>query len=95
MLIGIYCGCGCKCLMEQFILLFKENMMCQDFFGDNLIVGVEVRFELWISLFELLVSANWGTRLIACQDSNRGFKYKNWIYTHLVCVCVLEHWFVI
>ena len=63
--------------MELFVLLFKANMMCQDFFGDNLIVGVEVRFELWIFSLELPVCASRGTRLITCQDSNRGFIYKN------------------
>ena len=63
--------------MEQFILLFKENMMCQDFFGDNLTIGDKVRLEFWISSLELPAWDSYGTRLITCQDSKRGFIYKN------------------
>ena len=50
------------------------------FFGggdDNLTIGDEVRFELWIFSLELPVCASRDTRLITCQDSNRGFIYKN------------------
>ena len=63
--------------MELFVLLFTENMMCQDFFWgqfDNWGWGEISTLDIFIGITSMFC---WGTRLITCQDSNRGVIYKN------------------